>query len=151
MDLIRGRGICFGFTQKQKRRFTKETISVKTKLTFDCSEKDRGPTLFHAGQGIPEDEENKESTETGVVTGAQGSNPCLLHFLHWQVDFLLKQIMSIMGTQHRSTREREMLGKQIVYLDLGTRNLSYYSPSPANARIVLDLVCFPSEFLFEQD
>ena len=44
-----------------------------------------------------------------------------------------------------------MLGKQIVYLDLGTRNLSYYSPSPANARIVLDLVCFPSEFLFEQD
>ena len=59
--------------------------------------------------------------------------------------------MSIMGTQHRSTREREMLGKQIVYLDLGTRNLSYYSPSPANARIVLDLVCFPSEFLFEQD
>ena len=81
----------------------------------------------------------------------QGSNPRLLHFLHWQVDFLLKQVMLIMGTQHRSTREREMLGKQIVYVDLGTRNLSYYSPSPANARIVLDLVCFPSEFLFEQD
>lgn len=74
MDLIRGRGICFGFTQKQKRRFTKETISVKTKLTFDCSEKDRGPTLFHAGQGIPEDEENKESTETGVVTGETESS-----------------------------------------------------------------------------
>lgn len=30
-------------------------------------------------------------------------------------------------------------------------NPSCYSPSPANARIVLDLVCFPSEFLFEQD
>lgn len=44
-----------------------------------------------------------------------------------------------------------MHGKQTVHLDLGNRNLSYYSPSPANARIVLDLVCFPSEFLFEQD
>lgn len=44
-----------------------------------------------------------------------------------------------------------MLAKQTVHVDLGNRNFSYYSPSPANARIVLDLVCFPSEFLFEQD
>ena len=30
-----------------------------------------------------------------------------MHFLHWQEDSLLKQVMSIMGTQHRLTRGLE--------------------------------------------